>query len=104
MAITTFDTHKFVRRLEQAGVPLEQAEVQAEVLTEAFMVNLESLVTKEYLESRLTAGFAEQNVRFAQLEAKLEGKIDSNHRVFVWTQAIVVAGVLLPYLERLLAI
>ena len=104
MAITTFDTHKFVRRLEQAGVPLEQAEVQAEVLTEAFMVNLETLVTKEYLESQLTARFAEQNTRFAQLEAKLEGKIDSNHRVFVWTQAIIVAGVLLPYLERLIAL
>ena len=119
MAITTFDTHKFVRRLEKAGVLLEQAEVQAEVLTEAFMVNLESLVTKEYLESRLTAKFAEQDARidtrfaeqnarvdtrFAQLEAKLEGKIDSNHRVFVWTQAIVVAAVLLPYLERLIAL
>ena len=46
MAITIFDTLKFVRRLEEAGVPSEQAEVQAEVLTEAFNVNLESLVTK----------------------------------------------------------
>ena len=115
MAITTFDTHKFVRRLEAAGMKLELAEVQAEVLTEAFNVNLESLVTKDFLAAR----FAEQNARFdtrfseqdaridtrfAQLEAKLEGKIDSNHRVFVWTQAIVVAAVLLPYLERLSAL
>ena len=96
MAITTFDTHKFVRRLEKAGMKLELAEVQAEVLTEAFNVNLESLVTKDFLAAR----FAEQNTRFAQLE----GKIDSNHRVFVWTQAIIVAAVLLPYLERLLAL
>jgi hypothetical protein len=29
MAITTFDTHKFVRRLEQAGVPLIQALAKA---------------------------------------------------------------------------
>ncbi len=70
MAITTFDTHKFVRLLELAGVPLEQAEVQAEVLTEAFMVNLESLVTKEYLESRLTAKFAEQDARIDTRFAK----------------------------------
>ena len=104
MAITTFDTHKFVRRLEAAGMKLELAEVQAEVLTEAFNVNLESLVTKDFLAAR----FAEQNARFdtrfAQVEAKLEGKIDSNHRVFVWTQAIIVAAVLLPYLERLTAL
>jgi len=137
----TFDTHRFVRRLEQAGMSLELAEVQAEVLTEAFNVNLESLVTKEFLESRLDSRFAEQDARidtrfaeqdaridtrfaeqdaridtrfaeqraymdsrFAQIEAKLEGKIDSNYRVFVWTQAIVMAAVILPYLERLLAI
>ena len=105
---------------------LELAEVQAEVLTEAFNVNLESLVTKDFLAARFAeqgarfdARFAEQNARFdtrfaeqdaridtrfAQVEAKLGGKIDSNHRVFVWTQAIIVAAVLLPYLERLTAL
>ncbi len=100
MAITTFDTHKFVRRLEQAGVPLEQAEVQAEVLTEVFMVNLESLVTKEFLESRLTARFAEQksymDTHFAH--------IDSKFRFHSWTQAIIIAAVVMPYLERLTAL
>ena len=100
MAITTFDTHKFVRRLEAAGMKLELAEVQAEVLTEAFNVNLESLVTKDFLVAR----FAEQNARTDTRLAQLEGKIDSNYRVFVWTQAIIVAGVLLPYLERLIAL
>jgi len=115
MAITTFDTHKFVRRLEDAGMKLELAEVQAEVLTEAFNVNLDALVTKDHLAARfaeqnasIDARFAEQDARvdtqFAQLEAKLEGKIDSNHRVFVWTQAIVVTAVLLPYFERLIAL
>ena len=54
--LTTLDTLKFVRRLEQVGVPSEQAEAQAEVLTEAFNVNLEELVTKDYLAAR----FAEQ--------------------------------------------
>ncbi len=111
MAITTFDTHKFVRRLEAAGMKLELAEVQAEVLTEAFNVNLESLVTKDFLEARfaeqggrIDIRFAEQDARFDTRFAQLEGKIDSNHRVFVWTQAIIVAAVLLPYLERLTAL
>ncbi len=133
MAITTFDTHKFVRLLELAGVPLEQAEVQAEVLTEAFMVNLESLVTKEYLESRLTAKFAEQDARidtrfaeqdariatrFAKQDARIDTRfaeqkafmdsafahIDSRFRFHSWTQAIIVAAVIMPYLERLAAL
>ena len=108
----------------------ELAEVQADVLTEALNVNLESLVTKEFLDSRMDARFAEQDARidtrfaeqdaridtrfaeqraymdsrFAHIEAKLEGKIDSNYRVFVWTQAIVMAAVILPYLERLMAL
>ncbi|MEX0965035.1 MAG: hypothetical protein WDZ52_13445 [Pseudohongiellaceae bacterium] len=100
MAITTFDTLKFVRRLEEAGVPLKQAEIQAEVLTEAFNVNLESLVTKEFLAARFSEQNAAMGTRFAQLEAK----VDTNFRFFLWTQAIVIAAVILPYLERLMAL
>lgn len=122
MAITTFDTHKFVRRLEEAGVPLKQAEVQAEVLTEAFNVNLESLVTKDHLATRfaeqrayIDIRFAEQDARwdkrFAEFKAdvearfaRLEAKVDGNFRFFAWTQAIVMAAVILPYFERLMAL
>ncbi len=104
MGITTFDTYKFVRRLEAAGVPIKQAEVQAEVLTEAFNVNLESLVTKEFLASRFAEHFADlktdNNSRFARLEAKVDG----NFRIFIWSQAIIMAAVILPYLERLMAL
>ena len=100
MAITTFDTHKFVRRMEEAGVPLKQAELQAEVLTEAFNLNLESLVTKDYLAAR----FAEQNAGIDARLAKLEANVDSNHRIFVWTQAVIMAAVILPFLERLMAL
>ena len=122
MATTTFDTLKYVRRLEQAGMPLDLAEVQAEVLTEAFNVNLESLVTKDYLAARfaeqkayIDTRFAEQNAyidkRFAEQNAYIDrrfaeqdAKIDGNHRVFMVTQAIVMAAVILPYLERLMAL
>ena len=100
MAIATFDTHKFVRRLEDAGVPIKQAEIQAEVLTEAFNVNLDSLVTKDFLAARFAEQRAYVDTRFAQLESK----VDSNHRVFIWTQAIIMAAVILPYLERLMAL
>ena len=122
MTLSTFDTLKFVRRLEAAGVPAQQAEVQAEVLTEAFNVNLDALVTKDFLAARfaeqnasIDTRFAEQNAsidtRFIEQSASIDtrfaqqnAKIDSNHRIFVWTQAIIMAAVILPYLERLLAL
>ncbi|MFM1895620.1 MAG: hypothetical protein RLZZ385_694 [Pseudomonadota bacterium] len=111
MAITTFDTHKFVRRLEEAGVPVKQAEIQADVLTEAFNVNLESLVTKDYLAARFAEQDARWDRRMAELDvkweqrfARLTAKVDSNFRVFQWTQAIILAAVILPYLERLMAL
>ena len=93
MAITTFDTLKFVRRLEEAGVSSEQAEVQAEVLTEAFNVNLEELVSKDYLAARfaeqkayIDKGFAEQSAHF---------------KVLYWILGIVVATTVIPLLQTL---
>lgn len=56
-------------------------------------MNLETLVTKDFLESRL-------DVRFAEMNAK----VDANHRVFLWTQAIIMAAVVIPFLQNLLVI
>ena len=69
MGVTTFDTLKFVRRLEDAGVPSDQAEVQAEVLTEAFNVNLNELVTKDYLSAQFADQKAYVDKRFAESKA-----------------------------------
>jgi len=98
MAITTFDTLKFVRRLEEAGVPVQQAEIQAEVLTEAFNVNLDALVTKDFLAAR----FAEQNASIDTRFAEQDAKMNANFRILLWMIGIVQAFVILPYLERLL--
>ena len=73
-------------------------------LTEAFNVNLESLVTKDFFESRLDARLSEQNATINTRFAELESKVDSNHRIFIWTQAIIMAAVIIPYLERLMAL
>ena len=88
MGISTFDTLKFVRRLEQAGVSTQQAEAQAEVLTEAFNVNLEELVTKDYLAAR----FAEQQAKF-----------DVRFRVLTVMMSIMLAAVVIPLLQDLTA-
>lgn len=98
MAITTFDTLKFVRKLEEAGVPVRQAEVQAEVLTEAFNVNLDALVTKDYLAARFAEQSASIDTRFAEQNAR----VDANFRILLWMIGIVQALVIMPYLERLL--
>ena len=72
MGVTTFDTLKFVRRLEQVGVPSEQAEAQAEVLTEAFNVNLEELVTKDYLAAQFAGQKAYVDTKFAEERAHMD--------------------------------
>jgi hypothetical protein len=51
MATVTFDTHKFIRRLREAGFE----EAQAEAVADAFQTaQTEALpVTRDYLDSRL---------------------------------------------------
>ena len=85
MAISTFDTLKFVRKLERAGVSTQQAEAQAEVLTEAFNVNLEELVTKDYFAARL---------------AEFKADFDAKLRVLTVMMSVVLAAVVLPIIER----
>ena len=98
MAITTFDTLKFVRRLEEAGVSSEQAEVQAEVLTEAFNVNLEELVSKDYL----AVQFAEQKTyidkRFEQVNTRFAEQ-NANFKLLYWMVGIVIATNFIPFLQ-----
>lgn len=67
-------------------MPAKQAEAQAEVLTEALNVNLEELVTKEFLAARV---------------AELRADFDVKFRVLTVMVGIVMAVVLLPLLERL---
>lgn len=86
MGISTFDTLKFVRRLEKAGMPTQQAEAQAEVLTEAFNVNLEQLVTKDFLAARL---------------AELKADFDIKFRVLTVMVSIILLAVVIPIIERL---
>jgi len=51
MATITFDTHKFIRRLRDAGFQEEQAEAVADAFKEA--QNEALPVTRDYLDSRL---------------------------------------------------
>ena len=57
MATITFDTHKFIRRLETSGFTQEQAEAMAEAFKEAQAD--QKPVTQEYLDYRLKSDLAE---------------------------------------------
>jgi hypothetical protein len=60
MTTITFDTLKFANRLKAAGVPPQQAEAEAEALSEVFEANLRELVTKDILQQELR--FLEQRM------------------------------------------
>jgi len=73
MATITFDTHKFIRKLRDAGL----AEQQAEAFAEAFQ------------EAQAEAELATKN-DIQRLEIKFDGEM----RLIRWMLGILIAGVL----------
>jgi len=64
MSAVAFDPLEYARQLEAAGLPRPQAEVIAKGLTTMFIHNFDTLVTKDYLETRLET-----------LEYRMEAKV-----------------------------
>jgi hypothetical protein len=54
MAAIAFDPLGYTRELEASGVPRHQAEVHAKAMTATFLHNFDSLVTRDYLDTRFT--------------------------------------------------
>jgi hypothetical protein len=67
VAITLFDTHSYVKRLEKSGVPSDQAEAHAKVLAD--VMNKELLKKSDLDEFRIEVGekFAEVGTRFTEV-------------------------------------
>jgi len=95
MAAIAFDTLKAARRLIAAGVPATQAEAQAEVMAEAFVFNVDKLVTQDYLDAR----FTEHEARLDVLKAEMNGKF----RLVFWMLAVVIVTTVIPQLQSLFA-
>jgi hypothetical protein len=72
MATMAFDSLQYARRLRAAGVPEPQAEVQAELMAEAFGFYASNIVTKDYLDEVLRARFAEQDARLEKRFAEID--------------------------------
>ena len=63
-------------------------------------MNLDALVIKDYMAARFAEQTASIDTRFAEQDAKM----NANFRILLWMIGIVQAFVILPYLERLLAL
>jgi hypothetical protein len=83
------------------GVPEAQAEAQAELMAEAFVYNMDSLVTRDYLEECLDARFAAQDLkvekRFNDIDIRfsdLRGELKLQR----WILAAIAASTVVPAL------
>ena len=83
MTTLAFDSLKYARRLKDAGVPESQAEVQAELMAEAFGFYADNIVTKEYLDATLRAAFAEQDAKFEKRFATIDQRFASIDQRFI---------------------
>ena len=86
MATVTFDTHKFVKTLEEAGVP----ELQAEAFSTAVRESHEAaeLATKgdlRELELRLDTRFGHMDTRFEKVHGEM--------LLLKWMLGLLIAGV-----------
>ena len=68
-----------------------EAQAQAEIMAEAFVFNLDALVTKDYLDARFEAQDARIGVRFAEIDGKF--------RVMYWMLGLVIFTTLAPILR-----
>ena len=104
MAAIAFDTLKYARKLMAAGVPEQRAEAQAEMMAEAFLINTDALVTKDYLDARFAEQEARLDARFTEQDARLDvrfAEIDHKFRLVNWMLAVVIASTVIPALNKL---
>ena len=127
MAAIAFDPLEYARALESSGVPREQAEVHAKVMTQMFVHNMDALVTKDYLDtrfsefetrveskmerrfvqvdSRLDQMDAKMEQRFAQVDAKMDQRFTEMDVRFARSNVmlgVILVAVAIPVLQTLL--
>ena len=113
MTTLAFDSLKYARRLRDAGVSESQAEVQAELMAEAFGFYADNIVTKDYLDATLRAAMTDlearlttkldarlnqQDVKLASIEATMNG----NFRVLSALMGVTLLAVAVPAIQSLL--
>ena len=84
MAAIIFDVRNAERRLKAAGASEELAEATADLMSEAVLLNLDALVTKDYLDARVE-----------KLRVEMLGEL----RMMRALLALLLAGVFVPQLQ-----
>jgi hypothetical protein len=103
MTTLAFDSLRFARKLRDAGVPEPQADAQAELMAEAFGFYADNILTKDHFEAVLDAKL---DARFAQQEAKFEGrfgKLEKTMLLHTWMLGLLVVVLVIPQLQAWLA-
>jgi hypothetical protein len=80
MAAVRFDTLGYARKLERAGVPAEQAALQATALNDALAETGDRREQLLRLEMRVDRGFADVDARFDQIVGRSDarfGQVDA---------------------------
>ena len=121
MAAIVFDVRSAERKLKAAGASEELAEATADLMSQAVLLNLDALVTRDYLDARLDARFAEQEnriekrlseqevrveARFAQQDLYIEqrfSRLDAKLNVMAAILALIAASVLPMALQSFFA-
>jgi len=104
MAAIAFDTLKCARRLKAAGYTDKQAEAQAEIMAEAFVFNVDALVTKDYLDARFAEQEARIDTRFVEQDARIDLKfegIKGQFRLVYWMLAVSITSTVIPAIQQL---
>jgi hypothetical protein len=79
-------------------------------MAEAFVYNVDSLVTNDYLDARfskleagLQARFTAIDQRFASIDVQF-AEVKGEFRLVYWMLAIIIASTVTPYLQKLFAL
>ena len=95
MSVITFDTLKFVERLEKAGIPREHAKAEAEALSEVFEIGTQELTTKADLLATRTALQSDINsarAEMREMKAEVMGEMKLNRWMLAALIGIAIAN------------
>ncbi len=106
MAAVAFDTLKYVKGLVEVGIPQAHAERQAQMMAEVLELNLDNLVSKDYLDARLSDLEKNMEKQFSAMDSKWEGRfseLTSDLRVLKFGMGIGFTVLIIPQLQTWLS-
>ena len=71
-------------------------------MAEAFLLNMDALVTKDYLDARFSQQDARIDTRFGQVDTRFT-EVSGKFHLVMWMLAVVMASTDIPAVHRLLS-